>query len=93
MMRRYASLVVVLVLLGLPIVTATAQAPRRSSQPMQDAIRAIHEGRFDEVALITEKLDAQDPDVVAVRARALIARGRYDDAESLLRPVDRKSVV
>ena len=81
------SLVVALVLLGLPIVTATAQAPRRSSQPMQDAIRAIHEGRFDEVALITEKLDAQDPDVVAVRARALIARGRYGDAESLLRPI------
>jgi tetratricopeptide (TPR) repeat protein len=87
MMRRYASFVVALVLLGLPIVTATAQAPRRSSQPMQDAIRAIHEGRFDEVALITEKLDAQDPDVVAVRARALIARGRYGDAESLLRPI------
>jgi hypothetical protein len=38
--RRYVSLSIVLVLLGLPIVTATAQGPRRPSQPMQAAVRA-----------------------------------------------------
>src|SRR5438552_1501351 len=87
MLRRYAAPVVALVLLGLPIVTATAQVARRSSQPYQDAVRAINEGRFDEVPLITEKLDAGDPDVVALRGRALIARGKYAEAESLLRPI------
>src|SRR5262245_6991424 len=87
MLRRYFAAIVALVLLGIPIVTATAQVARRASQPFQDAVRAINEGRFDEVAVITDKLDASDPDVAALRARALIARGRYADAESLLRPV------
>ena len=87
MLRRYVPPIVALILLGLPIVTATAQVPRRISQPFQDAVRALNEGRFDEVPLLTEKLDASDPDVVALRARAAIARGRYGDAESMLRPV------
>src|SRR5205823_7286857 len=85
--RRYASLVVALVLLGLPIVSATAQGPRRPSQPLQAAMRAFIEGRYDEVDLLTANLDARDPEVVAVKARAAIARGRYDQAETMLRPV------
>src|SRR6185295_15770578 len=35
----------------------------------------------------TEKLDSRDPNVAAVRARAMIARGHYAQAEALLRPV------
>ncbi len=84
--RRCVSLSIALVLLGLPIVTATAQGPRRPSQPMQAAVRAFIEGRYDEVDILTAKLDATDPDVIAVKARAAIARGRYEEAEAMLRP-------
>ena len=53
----------------------------------QDAVRALLEGRYDEVDALTEKLDPQDPIVAAVQARALIARGRYAEAERSLRPI------
>ena len=65
----------------------TAQAPRRPATPLQAAVRALNEGRYDEVDAAVEKLDARDPAVVAVKARAAIARGRYDAADALLRPV------
>ena len=84
--RRYVSLSIALVLLGLPILTATAQGPRRPSEPMQAAVRALIEGRYDEVDIVTAKLDGADPDVIAVKARAAIARGRYEQAEAMLRP-------
>jgi tetratricopeptide (TPR) repeat protein len=73
-------------LLVLPVLAA-AQAPRRTPQGLQAATRAILEGRYDEVETLTEKLDARDPAVAALRGRAAIARGRYADAEALLRPV------
>src|SRR6202035_2592233 len=41
----------------------------------------------DEVDAATDKLDARDPNVAALKARAAIARGRYAPAEALLRPV------
>jgi tetratricopeptide (TPR) repeat protein len=65
----------------------TAQSPRRPSQPdtpYRAAIRALNEGRYGDVDAIAEKLD---PNIVAVKARAAIARGRYEQAEALLRPV------
>ena len=68
----------------------TAQAPRRPPAllaPIQLANRALIEGRYDEIEALTEKLDARDPNVVAVRARAAIARGRYAQAEAALRAV------
>ena len=65
----------------------TAQAPRRPTSPLQAAARALIEGRFDEVDAMADKLDARDPSVAAVKARAAIARGRYAEAEALLRPV------
>jgi tetratricopeptide (TPR) repeat protein len=68
----------------------TAQAPRRSPSllaPLQLANRAIVEGKYDEIEALTEKLDTRDPNVVAVRARAAIARGRYAQAEAALRAV------
>ena len=87
---RYAlGLTVVLVLLAL-IPVAIAQQARRPAlpiSPLQAATRALIEGRYDEVATLTQKLDAQDPNVAAVNARALLARGRYQEAETLLRPV------
>ncbi|HMJ84519.1 MAG TPA: tetratricopeptide repeat protein [Vicinamibacterales bacterium] len=69
----------------------TAQAPRGRSPallaPLQLANRALIEGKYDEIDALTDKLDARDPNVVAVRARAMIARGRYAQAESALRAV------
>jgi tetratricopeptide (TPR) repeat protein len=76
-----------LVLLGLPIVTATAQGPRRAAQPIEAANRALVEGRYEQAEGLVAELDANDPDVVAVKARAAMARGRYDQAESMLRAV------
>jgi tetratricopeptide (TPR) repeat protein len=67
----------------------TAQAPRRPAPdtPLRAALRAFNEGRYEEVDAATDKMDARDPSVVALKARAGIARGRYGPAEALLRPV------
>ena len=67
-------------------VPGAAQTPRRPLQPLQLAARALMEGRYDEVDQITDKLDAGDPAVAAVKGRAAIARGRYDQADETLRP-------
>ena len=75
-----------LTILAVPTV-GTAQGPRRPVPPLQAASRALVEGRYGEIDALTEKLDPKDPNVAAVRARALIARGKYGDAEALLRPV------
>ena len=69
----------------------TAQAPRRPTSPLQAATRALVEGRFDEADAIADKLDVRDPSVAAIKARSAIARGRYAQAESLLRPVVARS--
>ncbi len=65
---------------------AIAQSSRRAPSDLQQATRALVEGRFDDVASLTQKLNPQDPAVVTLTARALIARGRYAEAESALRP-------
>jgi tetratricopeptide (TPR) repeat protein len=77
------ALALFLVLVAAP--PARAQAPRRAAT-IESAARAYVEGRYDEVAQIADQLDARDPAVVAIKARALVARGRYDQAETLLRP-------
>ena len=83
-----ALLIGALALLALPTF-GTAQAPRRivPATPLAAATRALVEGKYDEIEALTEKLDARDPNVVALKARASIARGRYAEAEALLRPV------
>src|SRR5205814_208918 len=68
----------------------TAQAPRRPQQPdtpYRAAIRALNEGRYDDINALADKMDPRDPNAAAVKGRAAIARGRYADAEALLRPV------
>jgi tetratricopeptide (TPR) repeat protein len=57
------------------------------STPLQTATRAFIEGRYADVDTLTDKLDGKDPNVVALKARAALARGRYIDAESILSPV------
>ena len=85
-LTRLSLLIGALVFLALPS-AGTAKAPRRAATPLQAAARALIEGRYAEVDTLTEKLDTRDPNVVALRARAAIARGRYADAEASLRPV------
>jgi tetratricopeptide (TPR) repeat protein len=76
-----------LVVLGLVVFGAVAAAQaRRSQPPLQAATRALLDGRYDEVDQLTARLDQRDPNVVALKARAGIARGRYADAEAALRP-------
>src|SRR5579862_6625211 len=66
----------------------TAQAPSRrpamAETPYRAAIRALNEGRYDDVDALK---DSPDPSIAAVKGRAAIARGRYAQAEALLRPV------
>ena len=82
----HSLLVAALAFLVLPSY-GTAQAPRRpapADTPYRAATRALNEGRYDEVEAMAEK---GDPGIAAVKARAAIARGRYAQAEALLRPV------
>jgi len=73
------------------IPVAIAQSSRRAPQALQQATRALIEGRLDDVDAITDKLDAQDPNVAAIRARASIVRGRYQQADALLRPIAQRA--
>jgi tetratricopeptide (TPR) repeat protein len=88
-MTRRCSVSLLLIVLVLTALSAfgTAQSARRPASPLQNAVRALVEGRYDEIEALTEKLDARDPNVAAVKARAAIARGRYPQAEAILRPV------
>src|SRR5215467_5234708 len=65
---------------------APPPAPKPAT-PVEAATRALLEGRFDEVDSIADKLDMRDPNVVALKARAAMERGRYADAEAMLQPV------
>src|SRR5262245_21126272 len=76
-----------LAFLALPT-AGTAQAPRRVPMPLSPlagATRALNEGKYDEAIALADKLDARDPGVAALKARAAIGRGRYQEAEALLR--------
>ena len=53
--------------------------------PADNAANLLKVGQYDEVDRLLR--DDKDPRAVAVRARALVARGRYEDAEKLLAPV------
>src|SRR6476659_1727741 len=91
-MRRLSiTLLLITVILTALSAFGTAQSARRPSSPIQAAVRAFIEGRYDEVDSLTDKLDLHDPAVAAVRGRALIARGRYQDADALLRPVAQRA--
>lgn len=66
----------------IPVVVAQT---RRQPSDFQTAARALNEGRYAEVTSTLEKLDARDPAVAALIGRALIAQGKYADAETALR--------
>ncbi|MFN7914937.1 MAG: tetratricopeptide repeat protein [Vicinamibacterales bacterium] len=94
MTRKALGLAAALVL-GVSFTVAVAQV-RRPSQPTaapqtpaQLAMRALNEGRYDEAASIAGR-DQFDPTLVAIHARALIARGQYKEAEGILRPASQR---
>src|SRR5215510_14478294 len=89
--RRASLLIVALVFFALPTSGTAQRRASAASTPMQAATRALIEGKYDEIATLTEKLDARDPNVVALKARAAIERGHYADAEAMLRPVAQRA--
>jgi tetratricopeptide (TPR) repeat protein len=91
--RRISVLIlfVTLVLTALSAYGTAQSVSRRPPTPYQAALRSLIEGRYDELDASVDKLDLRDPNVVALKARGLIARGRYADAETLLRPVAQRA--
>lgn len=65
---------------------AVAQS-RRPPSELQVAARAFNEGKYEEVVIALQKLDAGNPQTAALMARAYIAQGKYQEAEAVLRPV------
>src|SRR5512143_3193314 len=89
MTRKALGLAAALVL-GVAFTVAVAQVrrplpPTPPQTPAQLAMRALNEGRYDEVVSLTGK-DQFDPTLVALHARALVERGKYKEAEDILRP-------
>jgi tetratricopeptide (TPR) repeat protein len=64
--------------------TGSLPAAQTRNTPADNAANLLKVGQYDEV----EKLlrDEKDPRAIAMRARAHVARGRYEDAEKLLTP-------
>jgi tetratricopeptide (TPR) repeat protein len=97
MTRKALGLAAVLVVGAALFTVAVAQsrrpsAPNPPQTPAQLAMRALVEGRYDDIAALTEK-DQFDPTLVAIRARADIERGKYEQAEALLRPATQRQPV
>jgi tetratricopeptide (TPR) repeat protein len=63
--------------------------PETPDAHVRDAARALREGRYDKVDDLTERASQGGPSAAALqtlRAKALIARGKYDEAVALLTP-------
>lgn len=90
MVRKALGVTVALV--AASVIPAVVAQSRRAPPPaFEQASRAMLEGRYDEVPGLVEKLDAQAPAVAALIARANIARGRYQQAETVLRPAAQRA--
>jgi len=79
--------VVLVVAQGARKPAAAARPASPPATPLDAATRTFFEGRFDDLESAIEKLDGRDPRVVALKARAMIARGKYAEAETILQPV------
>jgi cellulose synthase operon protein C len=76
---------VLLAVAQMPSAQGRPAAQAQPSAPPDPVMRAFNAGQFDEVERLLGT--ATDPRSVAIRARALIARGRYAEAEKTLAPV------
>ena len=82
---RRACIAGLLLLAAGTVPTAQSPASRPAPPTSSPAARALNAGQFDEVERLLKA--ATDPASIALRARALIARGRYQEAQTLLTPV------
>jgi len=62
----------------------TLPSAQTRNTPMDNALNLLRAGQYDQVEPVLR--DDKDPRAVALRARAHIARGRYQEAEKLLVP-------
>src|SRR3989441_8070951 len=85
--RRILAVCVLVSLWVLPGGGQTRTAP--AATPVQAAMRALNQGRFDQVETLLKGVS--DPQAIVVRARADIARGRYAEADKALAPVASES--
>jgi tetratricopeptide (TPR) repeat protein len=70
---------------GTPARAQIAEAPSLATPTLQDADRAYRAGDYDLAASLTSALEPT-PSVLVLRARALAARGHYDEAIRVLTP-------
>lgn len=90
-MRKALWLLGALLVVGSLISVALAQSRRAPAPALDQVNRALLEGRYDEVPRLAVALDAQDPAVAAAVARALLARGKYAEAETHLKPIAQRA--
>jgi tetratricopeptide (TPR) repeat protein len=74
-----------LMLSALLLAAATQPSAQAQLSPADTAAQAFKLGRFEEVDKLLQS--ATDPRSVAIKSRAVIARGRYEEAEKLLAKV------
>jgi tetratricopeptide (TPR) repeat protein len=86
--RGFAACIALLIALS---TSSSGQTPAADTSPAALAGRALLEGRYDEVEPILRS--STDERSVVLRARAHIARGRYAEAEKLLRHAVQSSPV
>jgi tetratricopeptide (TPR) repeat protein len=93
MMRRSYALALTAVLVLLALISVGVAQSRRvaPAAPGNPLVRALNEGKYDEVAGLAEKMNPQEPSVAALVARAAIARGKYQEAEAQLRPIAQRA--
>jgi tetratricopeptide (TPR) repeat protein len=82
---RRAGIAWVLLLAAGTVPSAQAPASRQATQTSTPAARALNAGQYDQVEQLLK--GATDPASVALRARAQVAQGKYQEAQALLSPV------
>jgi len=70
--------------LALLFTSGTLPSAQARNTPLDNAANLIKVGQYDQVEPLLR--EEKDPRAIALRARAHIARGRYQDAEKLLTP-------
>ena len=84
---RFLVLVLLFVFVSKSSEAQTSEQSNEKEAFLENAERAFAHGNRDEVETLAERFDSDIPEVVAFRARVLIERGDYAQAEALLRPV------
>ncbi|HET9567930.1 MAG TPA: hypothetical protein VFP16_06145, partial [Vicinamibacterales bacterium] len=82
---RRGSIAWLLLLVAGTVPSAQTPAQRQTAPTASPAARALNAGQYEEVERLLKS--ATDPTSVALRARAQVAQGRYQDAQTLLTPV------